>query len=192
MKKINFKEIFVPTISLFLICIVVAALLAGTNELTKGPIAEIEKETAAEAMKSVCPEAVSFIDMVSTDAEVYQGVDANGTSVGFAVSSSYKGYGGDIEIMVGIGINGEVTGVEILSHGETPGLGANCTKTEFTDMYKQPIPQDGFSVTKDGTGGESGKIDALTGATITSDAVTQAVNNAIDVCRNLGIRGGEN
>lgn len=190
MKKITFKDIFVPTISLFLICIVVAALLAGTNELTKGPIAEIQAKTAAEAMQSVCPEAESFEGEKGIELEAYRGLDASGNTVGFAIPSSYKGYGGDIEIMVGFGADGTVTGVEILSCEETPGLGANCTKQEFTDMFRQAIPQSGeFTVTKDGTGGADGKIDALTGATITSNAVTQAVNQAVAVYNSL--EGGE-
>ncbi len=190
MKKINFKDIFVPTISLFLICIVVSALLAGTNELTKGPIAEIQAQTAAEAMKSVCPEAESFEGKEGLETEFYRGLDSSGNLVGYAIPSAYKGYGGDVEIMVGVSLEGQVTGVEILSHEETPGLGANCTKKEFTDMYKQSAPQDGFSVVKDGTGGEGGRIDALTGATITSNAVTQAVNNALNVYNSL--EGGGN
>lgn len=188
MKKITFKDIFVPTISLFLICMVVSALLAGTNELTKGPIAEIQAQTAAEAMLSVCPEAEAFEGEEGLEVEVYRGFDKDGALVGYAIPSAYKGYGGDVEIMVGISLSGEVTGVEILSHEETPGLGANCTKEEFTDMFKQSAT-DSFSVVKDGTGGENGSIDALTGATITSNAVTQAVNEAIAVYNSL--EGGE-
>lgn len=191
MKKFSFKDIFVPTISLFLICLVVAALLAGTNELTKGPIAQIQAEAEAEAMLSVCPHAETFSGAEGMEIEVYQGFDAKGSLVGYAIPSVAKGYGGDIEIMVGIDLDGQVTGVEILTCEETPGLGANCTKKEFTDMYKQQIPSSGeFSVVKDGTGGEGGRIDALTGATITSNAVTQAVNQAVAVYNTL--EGGEN
>ncbi len=189
MKKISFKDIFVPTISLFLICIVVSALLAGTNELTKGPIAEIQAQTAADAMKSVCPEAQTFEGKEGLEIEVYAGLDSAGALVGYAIPSAYKGYGGDVEIMVGIDLEGQVTGVEILSHEETPGLGANCTKKEFTDMYKQSA-ENGFTVVKDSTGGEGGRIDALTGATITSNAVTQAVNSALNVYNSL--EGGGN
>lgn len=190
MKKITFRDIFVPTISLLLICIVVSFLLAGTNELTKGPIAEIQAQTAAEAMKAVCPDAVSFDGSEGLEIEVYRGLDANGELTGYAIPSSYKGYGGDVSIMVGISKDGEVTGVEILSQSETPGLGANCTKESFTDMFKQPVPENGFSVVKDSTGGEGGRIDALTGATITSNAVTCAVNNAVDIYNSL--EGGGN
>ncbi|MGN0453352.1 MAG: RnfABCDGE type electron transport complex subunit G [Ruminococcus sp.] len=185
MKKLSFKEIFIPTISLFIICLAVAFLLSATNELTKKPIEEQAEKTAQTAMHSVCPDAVSFESPDSSvEAEINRGLSADGELVGYAIPSSSKGYGGDIEIMVGFDLNGEVTGVEILSQGETPGLGANCTKSQFTDMYKQPVPEGGFAVSKDG-----GSIDAITGATITSRAVTKAVNEAVAVYNS--IEGGE-
>lgn len=191
MKKIKFRDIFIPTISLFLICIVVSVLLAGTNELTKGPIAQIQEQKSQEAMKAVCPEALSFEGEKGLETECYFGLDKDGNVVGYAIPSAAKGYGGDVSIMVGISTQGEVTGVEILSQSETPGLGANCTKESFTDMFKAPVPEDGnFDVVKDGTGGEGGRIDALTGATITTTAVTTAVNNAINVYNSL--TGGGN
>ncbi len=189
MKKLSFKEILIPTISLFIICVVVAFLLAGTNELTKAPIAKIQAETSQAAMKSVVPEAESF-ETIQDDPQVNAGYDASGNLVGYAIPSVYKGYGGDVEIMVGVGVSGDVTGVEILSHEETPGLGANCIKEDFRNQFVQSDVQNGFSVVKDGTGGENGHIDAMTGATITSNAVTQAVNQALDVYNSL--EGGEN
>lgn len=193
MKKITFKDILVPAISLFLICVVVSALLATTNELTKEPIAQIAAQKQADAMESVCPDAQSFEKQEGTELEAYAAVGSEGGIVGYAISSSYKGYGGDVGIMVGFDLDGNVTGVEILSCDETPGLGANCTKTEFTDMYKQAIPESGdFTVVKDSSGGSDGKIDALTGATITSNAVTEAVNKAIDTYNSLMVmaKGG--
>ena len=72
----------------------------------------------------------------------------------------------------------EVTGVTILSLSETPGLGMNAQNADFTDMYKQPVPENGFTVLKSGTA-DNGNIVALTGATITSQAVTDAVNAAV-------------
>ena len=81
--------------------------------------------------------------------------------------------------MTGINIEGEITGVTILSLNETPGLGMNAQNATFTDMYKQTAPESGFNVIKSGTAGD-GNIVALTGATITSQAVTDAVNAAIE------------
>lgn len=189
--KIKFKDIFVPAITLFIICLLVSALLAGTNALTKEPIAENQLKKSQLAMQNVCPEAVSFEGAKGIEAEVYRALDENGEVIGMAISVAAKGYGGDVCVMVGISHEdgGKVTGVEILSHDETPGLGANATGESFRNSYKQNIPDSSFEVVKDGTGGENGKIDAITGATITSNAVTNAVNEAVEIYKSL--TGGE-
>lgn len=185
--KIKFKDIFVPAVTLLVICLVVSALLAGTNALTKEPIAENALKKSQEAMQSVCPGAVSFEGGKGLEVEVYKALDESGNVIGCAIPVTSKGYGGDIQIMVGISSvdGGMVTGVEILSHGETPGLGANATAEEFRNQFKDNPSLHGFSVVKDGTGGTEGKIDAITGATITSNAVTNAVNEAVNIYMSL-------
>ena len=188
MKKISFRDIFVPTISLFLICFVVAVLLGGTNELTKEPIAQLQAQKADEAKLQVCPDAVSFDGAKGLELECYRGLDADGNVVGYAIPSSHKGYGGEIEIMVGISTQGEITGVTILSINETPGLGMNAKNESFTNQFLTKVPDNGFTAKSDDASKE--KIDALTGATITSEAVSQAVNKAIDVYKSL--EGGGN
>ena len=187
MKKIKFKDILIPTITLFVICLIVSSLLAGTNALTKEPIAENSLKKTQEAMFAVCPEAKSFEGAEGVEIEVYRAFDEKGEVIGCAIPVTSKGYGGDIQIMVGISSSqgGMVTGVEILSHGETPGLGANATSEEFRNQFKDNPTLHGFSVVKDGTGGTEGKIDAITGATITSTAVTNAVNEALHIYMSL-------
>ena len=81
--------------------------------------------------------------------------------------------------MTGISAEGEITGVVILDHSETPGLGANAERASFTDQYKQPAPENGITLVKNKAPAE-GEIEALTGASITSRAVTNAVNAAIE------------
>lgn len=190
--KIKFKDILVPTVTLFVICLVVSALLAGTNALTKEPIAQNELKKSQEAMHSVCPDAVSFEGGKGIEIEFYKALNESGEVIGCAIPVSAKGYGGDVSVMVGISSvdGGMVTGVEILSHSETPGLGANATNESFRKEYNQDITASGFSVVKDGTGGSEGKIDAITGATITSNAVTNAVNEAMSIYMSL-VEGGE-
>lgn len=193
--KIKFKDILIPTVTLFVICLIVSALLAGTNALTKEPIAVNELKKSQEAMQSVCPDAVSFEGGEGLEIEVYKALDESGEVIGYAIPVSAKGYGGDVSVMVGISLEGEsdlgkVTGVEILSHDETPGLGANATNETFRNGYKQDITDSGFSVVKNGSGGSDGKIDAITGATITSNAVTNAVNEALEIYKSLAA-GGE-
>ncbi len=193
--KIKLKDILIPTVTLFVICLVVSALLAGTNALTKEPIAANELKKSQEAMQSVCPDAVSFEGAKGLEVEIYKALNESGEVIGCAIPVSAKGYGGDVAVMVGIAFEGEtalgrVTGVEILSHSETPGLGANATNESFRKEYKQDITASGFTVVKDGSGDGDGKIDAITGATITSNAVTNAVNEALSIYRSL-VEGGE-
>lgn len=190
--KIKFKDIFVPAVTLLVICLVVSALLAGTNALTKEPIAENSLKKSQEAMQNVCPDAVSFEGAKGIEIEVYKALDANGEVIGCAIPVAAKGYGGDVSVMVGISAvdGGMVTGVEILSHSETPGLGANATSEDFRNQFKDNPSLHGFSVVKDGTGGSEGRIDAITGATITSNAVTNAVNEALNIYMSL-CEGGE-
>ena len=76
--------------------------------------------------------------------------------------------------------DGKINDVAILSHSETPGLGAKADSSDFTDRFKQSFDEKGFAVTKDNNGNAVG-IDAITGATITSRAVTSAVNEAVEI-----------
>lgn len=170
-KSIDIKEILVPSVSLFVICVLVTALLAITNHVTAPKIEALALEQAAETRMVVLPAATEF--EATKDENVYMGVDGAGNPVGYAISVFEKGYGGEIEVMVGINSDGNVAGVSVLSHNETPGLGANATKDTFLSQYKG-VSED-QRVTKDG-----GEIDALTGATITSRAVTNAVNSALE------------
>ena len=182
MNKLNFKEVFIPTIALFLICAITTALLAITNDITSPMIADIQKKNQDEACRTVLPSASSFtestVEYNGNTYTFYLGADSNNTVVGCVIITSAKGYGGDISVMTGLSLDGAVTGVQILSMNETPGLGANASKESFLSQYNGS--SEVMSVTKDG-----GSIDSLTGATITSRAVTQAVNEAIEVHNSL-------
>ena len=188
MKKLTFKGIFIPTISLFVICLVVALLLGVTNEFTKDSIAENQQKKADEAKLAVCSQAATFEGAKGLEVEIYRGFDKEGNLVGFAIPAKSKGYGGDIEVMVGFDTEGNITGVSIVSINETPGLGMNAQKDSFRSQFEGEIPEGGFSAKKGGDGVK--QIDALTSATITSEAVSKAVNNAIE--RYNSLEGGGN
>ena len=95
------------------------------------------------------------------------------------VRVSVNGFGGAIDMMVGVDNAGTVTGVSIISHGETASLGANCTREDFRARFVGA--SDTLAVSKDG-----GSIDALTGATVTSRAVVSGVNLALDFVKEVG------
>lgn len=172
--KMKAKDVLAPALILFVICLVVTALLAGTNLLTKDRIAAQAELLAAESRMVVLPGAETFEE----NDGFYTGLNG-GEVVGYVFETESKGYGGTVKVMTGISADGEITGTVILEHAETPGLGANAERTSFTDQYKQPVPADGITVVKNQAAGE-GEVEALTGATISSRAVTDAVNKAIE------------
>ena len=160
---------------LFLIACATALLLAFTNELTVDKIAEIQQQKKNEAMAAVI-EAESYKLLVGEpdSFELYQA--ANGeTTVGYAVAIMTNGYGGNISMMVGVNPDLTVNGVSITDMSETPGLGDNAKKPEFTDLFKGKA-QEQLSLTNEG-----GEIQALSGATVTSLAVTNAVRSAVEI-----------
>lgn len=190
-KQSSVKEIIVPTITLFIICLVSAAILAGLNSVTGPIIAKSNEEAAVASMREVLPDAVSFGDTAEAGGcEYAEGSDASGNIAGYVITTAGKSYGGTIKVMTGIGADGLVKGVVILEIDDTPGLGMNAKNAYFLNQYKGAKGE--FSVTKNGAWAEDADndIDAITSATITSTAVTKAVNAAV-ACYNE-ITGGEN
>lgn len=191
MKQSKIKEIVIPALSLFIICIVVTALLGLTNAVTAPKIEELAVETQEAAKKEVLADAASFGDaeqtqMSGTTYTYYKGLAADGSVMGYVVETVSKGYGGDISLMVGVGVDGTVQGVSILSINETAGLGMNAENPEFLEQF---LGKSGtIGVQKNGS--SDTEIQALTGATITSEAMADGVNQALLVCEQLG--GGVN
>lgn len=191
MKQSKIKEIVIPALSLFIICIVVTALLGLTNAVTAPKIEELAVETQEAAKKEVLADAASFgeaeqTQMRGTTYTYYKGLAADGSVMGYVVETVSKGYGGDISLMVGVGADGTVQGVSILSINETAGLGMNAENPEFLEQF---LGKSGtIGVQKNGS--SDTEIQALTGATITSEAMADGVNQALLVCEQLG--GGEN
>ncbi len=184
----NVKEVIKPAAILFVICVAVSAALAGTNLLTKDRIALAAAQKAEESRMVVLPGAESFEEKDGH----YAGVNGAGQTVGYVFETESKGYGGTIKVMTGIGAEGSITGVVVLSHSETPGLGANAEKAEFRDQFQQPVENStGIQVVKFQAPKE-GEIQAMTGATITSRAVTDAVNQAVEAYQNAYASEGGN
>lgn len=180
MKNSKVKEILIPTVSLFAIALVVTLLLALTNQVTAPKIAQLKIDTENKTKAEVLASATSFSDAktVNVDGKEYTYYEGNADSglVGYVFNSSAKGYGGDLEIMVGIDTDGKVTGVQIISINETAGLGMKAKESSFREQYNGKSGT--LNVIKNGNPGDS-DIQALTGATITSKAVTLAVNQAL-------------
>lgn len=187
MKKFNIRDIFFSTLIMFLVCVIVTGLLAGTNYLTAKKIAQNDLQQEENMRFEVLKMATDFkaVDMNSDgETDYYEGYNGEDV-IGYVMVTSAKGYGGDISVMTGILFDGKINKIAILSHNETPGLGANADTEDFTSRFKQSIADGGvLEVVKDGNAAD-GQIDAITGATITSKAVTAAVNDAIDIFRTV-------
>ena len=164
-------------VTLFAISAICAVLLALVNNITRGPIAEANEAATQEAMQAVLP-ADSYTQVDYTGGNtlvtaVYQAGDA-----GYVVQVAPSGFGGAMDIMVGVNNDGTCSGVSIISHAETSGLGANAEQESFRSQF---VGKSNVAVSKDG-----GDIAALTGATITSRAVCDGVNAAIEAAASVG------
>ena len=162
---------------LFLITAIAGCCLGVVYESTKDVIADKKEAVNQKAYAKVLPDAGALTKLeVQPDQkavlEVYRA--ENG---GFAMKVMGTGYGGDMELAVGIDANGNVTGVSIISHGETPGLGAKATEADFIDQYSGKNAEETLIVVK-GDAAEN-EISAISGATITSRGVTGGVNEAL-------------
>lgn len=167
---------------LFLISAVTAGILGLVNMVTKDRIAEQLAASTKAAYNEVLPYdgeyvAVEF-DSDNEDFKTVKSVSKAGDE-GYVVELSFSGAQSTITAAVGVDANGTVTGVSIIKHGETSGLGARATESSFRDQYIGATA--GVALTKNG-----GEIQAISGATITSTAVTKAVNTAINVVASLG------
>ena len=190
------KETIKNALILCAITLVAGFLLGGVYEITKEPRAKQQEITKTNAYKEVIKEAASFEELdfdnkvVSELLKTYditekaavvdaciKAMDKDGNIIGYIVSATSKeGYGGNISLSVGFDMSGKVTGVSILSISETAGLGMEAKNESFLNQYKA----DGTSLYIVGKSDsqEGINIDALSGATITSKAVTKAVNSA--------------
>ncbi|HSQ89223.1 RnfABCDGE type electron transport complex subunit G [Romboutsia sp.] len=172
--------------NLFIICAVAALALGLTNQVTAPKIEERSIQANNESRKVVLPEAKEFKQLENSEfegndglvAEVYEGTNES-QLVGYTIKTLPKGYGGNIELIVGISKDGVITGINIGNMSETPGLGTKAAEPPFKDQFNQK-PAKELSVVKGKASGED-QIEAISGATITSSAVTKGVNAAIEV-----------
>ena len=186
------KKGMIKDASILLLITVVAGLILGfVYQITKEPIAAAEEKAAKAAYQEVFPEAAGFSDKLelavpegeSTWEQNYAGVDldnvlmatdAEGVCLGYVLTmTSHEGYGGDITFTMGVQNDGTLNGISLLSISETAGLGMKAGTVLVPQFAGKQVSQ--FTYTKTGSTMDS-QIDAISGATITTNAVTTAVN----------------
>jgi len=168
-------SIFQITINLALTCLVSGAILAAAYYITNPIAVEKAKLMEKQSMQALVPDADSF-KAVGTEGKITE-ADASGKAVAYIVSVAPKGYGGAIDMLVAVSPDGKVENFSITSSNETPGLGSRASQPAFMDQFKGKT-SDKLSVTKDTSNKDN--IQAMTGATITSKAVTAGVKEAVD------------
>lgn len=179
------RDIIKVTIRLMAIMLVAGLCLGAAYTVTKDPIANQKAAQAEASRKAVLAGAASFEAIELSDSgnisDCYRGLDASGAPCGYAVTVNAKGFGGTVVLTVGVA-DGSVTGVRVTSHSETPGLGAKAAEEAFSSQF---IGKSGkLLVNKTGATNEQ-EVTAITAATITSQAVTNAVNEVLEFASNL-------
>lgn len=166
MKK-SFNEIIKPVLVLVCICLVVTALLAYINSVTSPIIAKAEQEKTEQAMSEVLADADGFekLEIENLPDRVTEVYTANNGS-GYVFMLTTKGYGGDMKLICGMKSDGTIEQCKTLSHAETSGLGSKTAEDPYRNQYSGKS-EDTLS-----------EVDAITGATISSTAYKNAIEDA--------------
>jgi electron transport complex protein RnfG len=178
------RDIVRLIVILTLVCIVAAVALATVYEFTKEPIAEQRRLARLKAVEAVLPEHENQPDQDTIEVDlgngatrmVYLGFYENKINgLAFEINNR-EGYGGEIVAMLGLNTNGEIYGVEIVRHAETPGLGAKIANPEFRAQFKgKALANTNFMLKKDG-----GDLDQVTGATISPRAIVKGIKEGLE------------
>lgn len=187
------KSMLIDALKLFIITLIAGAALGTVYFITKAPIEASEKAAQEKAYKEVFGNASSFDETTglresdfSLSEDGFEGVsvnkvliarDSSGNKLGYVLDvTTNRGYGGNIEFSIGITSEGTINGISILSISETAGLGMRAEEVLKPQFAGKNVPE--FVVVKSGKA-EENEIDAISGATITSKAVTGAVNGSL-------------
>lgn len=175
------KDMIIPTLVLFLICLVVTGALAFTYQITKPIIDEINIRNANIARGEVLPDAEgAFTEEISEKSPGILEIYKADNNTGYVFTAVDKGFGGEIIVMAGINEKGEITGVKVTSHGETPGLGTKAMTADYLSQYKGKI-----AITRSNESDKE-QIDAVTGATVSSNAIYRAVEVSLSQFKEIG------
>lgn len=202
------SKIVKDAMALTLITLVAGLALGAVHGITKEPIAKQEALAKAEAYQNVFEDAADFQAVEMTDdlagqlrdsldsegykaqsiEEIMEAVDGSGNPLGYAFTVvTSEGYGGDIKFSMGVQTDGTMNGISILSISETAGLGMNADTDEFKGQFEGK-QTDKIVYTKNGASADN-EIDALSGATVTTNAMTNGVNAGL--CAFRVMEGGE-
>lgn len=197
------REMIKPTVVLLVICLAVGISLSLANDVTSGIISERTQKSADDARREVITRNTNidfnFVridnwrDIAGTSEdygmvkEVFEAVRGE-TLHGYVMTVCPKGFGGEIEMMVGVSASGMVTGVKILSNNETPGLGAKVAEAKHTAQYRGiPVGME-LKLIKNRAKNDLNEVQAVSGATISSAAVVSGTQCAMKLAKELIVK----
>ena len=177
-------KLFMPAIILTIICLVTTGLVALTFDITREE-RERQKIIAANVNRlALFPDALSFTPLAEDGAVLPAGLKEallvagpDGSQIGYIFVSEKRGYGGTVPVMVAVDMAARITGIRVLANEETPGLGKKIENSAFLSQFTSKTAEESFALLVDNDSKQP--IDAIAGATISSRAVTDAVNIAL-------------
>lgn len=189
------KSMIKDALILFAITLVAGLLLGFVYDVTKEPIAQQKAKAKAQACKNVFAAAETFEPMLSEDGptayfmagkdsnvdidEVMQALDSTGQLMGYVITvTDHEGYGGDIQFSMGVALDGTLNGISLLSISETAGLGMKAGDVLVPQFTNKKV--ENFTYTKSGSTSDS-EIDAISSATITTNAIVNGVNSGLQL-----------
>jgi len=187
------KSMIKDALILFVITLVAGLLLGFVYDVTKEPIAQQKAKAKAQACKNVFAAAETFEPILSEDGpttyfmawkdsnvdidEVIRVLDSSGQLMGYVITvTDHEGYGGDIQFSMGVTLDGTLNGISLLSISETAGLGMKAGDVLVPQFANKKV--ESFTYTKSGSTSDS-EIDAISGATITTNAIVNGVNSGL-------------
>ena len=178
--KLKIKELY-PIFFITIVVLISISLLAFTDNITDAKREEQREQRVTDMLSDMFP----TMNRYELDDEIYS-VYNETDLIGYAYITQGKGYGGYIDILVGLEDENTIKGINIIKHSESPGLGARITEDEYRGQYT------GLDITESKMNFDGGQIDSITGATISSKAVADAVRaTALEKVRELFGKGGE-
>ena len=166
MKVSALKGVF-PIIFITIVALISVALVTATDSITRDKIEEQKEQQIQSMLKEMFPSMSEY----TFEDDIYT-IYSDGAGVGYAFLAVGKGYGGDIDILIGLEDETTIKGITIISQSETPGLGSRIAESSFASEFA------GLNIGDVALKQDGGEIDAITGATISSGAVVDAVRTA--------------
>jgi len=166
--KLNMLRGVFPIIFITVVALISVALVTATDSITRDKIEEQEEQQIQSMLEEMFPSMSEY----TFEDDIYT-IYSDGAGVGYAFLAVGKGYGGDIKILIGLEDETTIKGITIISQSETPGLGSRIAESSFASKFA------GLNIGDVALKQDGGQIDAITGATISSGAVVDAVRTTV-------------